>query len=100
VIISWGWRSATAAYRQDYIDAATFSIWVYGLPVDISSASQTLTTETDGEVVMWRLPSRTFPQGTHQVVFTVTLDREITDGFGENYGPGTKTFLSCEIIVE
>lgn len=107
VIIWWGWKAATEAYRQDYIDSASFTVQIDRQFVDVSSAVQTQSTESDGYAVRWRLPPRVFPNGSHQVVFTSTLSQRITDGYDSNQDgvpdtyndPGTYPY-TCEIISE
>jgi len=106
VVLTWVWRAATEAYRQDYIDAASFSVQIDGQNVDVSSAALALSSQTNGFFASWSLPPRTFAAGTHQSVLSVTLSRQITDGFDSNNdgnldtdGPGLTTLPPCDIIV-
>ncbi len=106
VVLTWAWSAATDAYRRDYIGAASFSIKVDGQNIDTSVASQSLTSDSQGYVVTWRLPPRNFSPGTHQVIPSVTLSRQIMDGFKDKdgklyvYDPGSETEPPCEIVVK
>lgn len=106
VVLIWGWVAATEAYRQDYIDAASFAVQVDGLAIDVSSATLVLSSQSNGSAALWTLPPRTFSAGTYQAVITVTLSRQITDGFDANndgildtFGPAVETRPPCEIVV-
>jgi len=108
VILYWTWGTTSVEYRQDYIDAATFALQLDGKSQDLSGASQTrYVCEETSFCVKWRLSPLLLGTGSHIVVLTVTLSKEITDGFDldqnpgvDMYGPGETTFLPCEIIVE
>ncbi len=107
IVLRWTWLAATDAYRQDYINAASFVMKIDGQEIDISAVSLTLTNDADGFRVTWRLLPRTFSAGTHQVVPTVKLSRQVTDGFDSDkdgrldiFDPGTSTLPPCEIIVK
>ncbi len=107
IVLRWTWLAATDAYRQDYINAASFVMRIDGQEIDISAVSLTLTNDADGFRVTWRLLPRTFSAGTHQVVPTVKLSRQVTDGFDSDkdgrldiFDPGTSTLPPCEIIVK
>jgi len=106
VVLTWGWHAATEAYRQDYIDAASFSIQIDGENVDVSSVAPVLSSQSNDFSATWSLPPRTFTAGTHQTILNVTLSRQITDGLDldndgnlDLYGPGLTTVPPCDIIV-
>lgn len=107
VVLRWGWEAATAAYRQDYVDAASFSVQIDGQPVDPSSVSYSFSSESDDSFrVHYRLPSRILSPGTHQVVIAVTLSRQVMDGYDsdndgnlDTFGPGTTVVSPCVIMV-
>ena len=106
VVLTWGWVAVTEAYRQDYIDAASFAVQIDGQNTDISSATLTLSTQPNGFAARWSFPPRIFSPGTHQIIPSVTISRQITDGYDSNsdgnldtYGPGIQTHPPCEIIV-
>ncbi len=106
VVLTWGWGAATEAYRQDYIDAASFSVQIDGENVDVSSVAPVLSSQSNGFSAGWSLPPRTFAAGTHQTILSVTLSRQVTDGKDldndgnlDLYGPGLTAFPPCDIIV-
>lgn len=108
VILYWKWGAATDEYRQDYIAAASFALQLDGSFLDLSNAAQSLhTCEEGGLCVTWRLPPIMLERGNHKVIMTVTLARELTDGFDldqngelDIYDPGDWTAPLCEIIVQ
>jgi len=107
VLLYWKWGAASDAYLQDYIDAASFELQLDGDLLDLSSASQSVNSCDAGRCVTWRLPPMTLERGVHDVVMTVTLDREITDGLDldnnralDLYGPSEWEAPACEILVE
>ncbi len=106
VSLYWRWGAASDEYRQDYINAASFSLLVDGQEMDISSAEQDFGSCYGGPCVTWRLPAITLDKGEHYVEMKTDLAWEITDGydFDENgvpdtYGPGEWTD-TCKIIVD
>jgi hypothetical protein len=106
VIFRWGWGTASEAYAQDYINAASFSVYVDGDQLDISRATSGPYSCEWNFCMEWRLPPFYLEEGTHSVYMTITLDREITDGYDldqdgklDTYGPGINTRPSCIIIV-
>ena len=107
VTLYWKWGAASEALRQDYIDAASFELRLDGELADLSVASQSLNPCDDVLCVTWRLPPMTLEEGAHEAMMTVTLDREITDGFDldnngapDLYGPSEWEAPACEIMVE
>ncbi len=106
VTIMWGWSAASESYRRDYMQAVSYVLQIDGRNVDVSAASQTLTVESGMYIVRWRLPSRILSQGSHQVVLSMELSRQITDGLdsdndgkADTFGPNAVTGPPCEIIV-
>jgi hypothetical protein len=107
VILHWAWRTASIEYRQDYIDAASFRLQLDGRDLDLSAVTHDLfPCVNESFCVDWRLRPLLLEAGSHEVVFTVTLSKEITDGFDldgnpglDLYGPGEAPFPPCEIIV-
>ncbi len=107
VVLYWKWGAASDDYLQDYVDAASFGLRLDGDFLDVSGADQSLDDCEGGRCVTWRLAPMTLGQGRHEAVMTVTLDREITDGFDfdsngalDLYGPSVWEAPACEIIVE
>ena len=98
IVLKWAWGATTEAYRQDYISAASETVQIDGQFADVSSASLILSYESGAYFATWRLPPRILSVGTHQLISTITLSRQITDGFGNTSGPGVTTY-PCEIIV-
>jgi hypothetical protein len=103
----WKWGAASDDYLQDYIDAASFGLRLDGDFLDVSSADQSLDDCEGGRCVTWRLAPMTLEDGWHEAVMTVTLNREITDGFDldsngalDLYGPSVWEAPACQIIVE
>ncbi len=107
VILYWRWGAASDNYRQDYIDSASFTLRLDGRFLDLSQATQSLGSCETGEFcVTWKLPAMPLAKGRHEVLITVTLSREITDGFDldqngklDTYGPEDWTAPLCEIVV-
>ncbi len=106
VSLYWRWGAATDEHRQEYIDAASFSLLVDGQEMDISSADLDFEPCYGGPCITWRLPAITLDKGEHKVEMTTKLEKQITDGydFDENgeldaYGPGEWTD-TCMIIVD
>ncbi|MEW6092983.1 MAG: hypothetical protein AB1531_03355 [Chloroflexota bacterium] len=106
VNLYWRWGAATDEYRQEYIDAASFSLLVDGQLMDISSADQDFEPCYGGPCITWRLPAITLENGEHKVEMTTKLEKQVTDGydFDENgeldvYGPGEWTD-TCMIAVD
>lgn len=107
VILYWKWGAATEEYRRDYIDVASFALQLDGAFLDLSTAAQSLhSCEEGGLCVTWRLQPINLEAGKHEVIMTVSLAREITDGFDldqngalDTYGPGDWTAPPCEIIL-
>ncbi len=108
VILYWIWGAATDSYRQDYIDSASFALQLDGRSLDLSRATRSLGgCETGNFCVTWRLPAISLAKGRHEVIMTVSIAREITDGFDldqngalDTYGPEDWTAPPCEIIVQ
>ncbi len=108
VILYWRWGAATDEYRQDYIDSTSFALQLDGRVVDLSRAARSLGGCESGEFcVTWKLPAMSPARGRHELVMTVTISREITDGFDldqngalDTYGPEDWTAPPCEIVVQ
>ena len=107
IVLYWRWQAATEAYRQDYINTVSFSLSLDGQSLDVSQAGVELINDAKGFGALWHMPAATLPVGTHQVVFTEVLSRQITDGSDSNkdgkpdtYGPSTTTYPSCTIVVK
>ncbi len=107
VILTWGWSATSAEYRKDYIDAASFSLRIDNKVIDLSGTSQNLSKEGGVFNVGWKTPPLSLEAGEHKAVMTITLNREIKDGFDsdnngvlDTFGPSTETIPACEIIVE
>jgi len=104
--LTWGWGTATEAYGQDYIDAASFSVQIDGETIDVSSVAPVFSIKSNEYWATWSLPPRTFAAGTHRTILNETLSRQITDGLDldldgklDLYGPGLNTVAPCDIIV-
>jgi len=107
IVLFWRWQATTEAYRQDYINTVSFSLSLDGQSLDVSQAGVELINDAKGFGALWHMPAATLPVGTHQVVYTEVLSRQITDGSDSNkdgqpdtYGPGTTTYPSCTIVVK
>jgi hypothetical protein len=107
IILTWGWSAASADYRKDYIDVASFSLKIDNKEIDLSGTSQKLSQGGGTFNVGWKTPPLSLEPGRHKAVMTITLNREISDGFDSDndgvldiYGPSTETIPACEIIVE
>ena len=106
IVLRWSWRAAYEANRQDFINAASFAVSVDGQPVDTSSVSRTLSNDSTGFTATWLLPPRSLTVGTHAVVLTITLSKQVTDGINTNpvgtlnsSGQYVQAFRPCEIVV-
>jgi hypothetical protein len=107
VVLFWNWQATTDAYRQDYINAASFTLSLDGANLDISKAGLTQTNDTKGYYAVWHMPATLLPAGNHTVVLTEDLAKQITDGSDANkdnildaFGPGMTNYPPCTIIVK
>ncbi len=106
VVFLWKWGAASDDYLNVYVDAASFALRMDAELVDISDTSPTFHDCEDVRCATWRLPAMALDPGAHQAQMTVTLSREISDGFDLNQDGALDTYGGvweapvCEIIVE
>ncbi len=109
VTFYWRWGAENEEYRQAFIDAASFELFLD----DQRETIATLRTEDmcaeGGYCATWKLSSpMTLGTGSHEVMLSIYLENEITDGFDLNqdgqldlYGSGIIQIKpACEVIAE
>ncbi len=107
LVLTWIWQTATDSLRQDYIDAATFKLSLDGQNIDVSEADMKMKDDKEGFYVTWHMPAIVLQRGSHEVMMTVVLDKQINDGFYSDkdgslstFGPGPTKFPPSTIIVK
>ena len=107
VVLFWNWHTMGDSYRQDYVDAASFSLALDGQDLDVSQAELKMNEDENGFYAVWNMPALIMSKGSHEVILTQVLDKQVSDGTDMNgdgevdiYEAGTKIYPACQIVVE
>jgi len=107
VVLLWNWVSASDAYRQDFLNAVSFSLTLDDQKLDVSKAGVVTNNDAKGYYAVWHMTAVTLSAGSHMAVLTEVLKKQISDGSDANkdgkldtYGPGTTKYPPCEIIAK
>ncbi len=109
VTFYWRWGTEKEEYRQAFIDAASFELFLDGQRETIATTRTEDMCQEGGYCATWKVSSSmTLSSGSHEVLLSIYLDHEITDGFDlnqdgqlDNYGPGILQIEpACQVIAE
>lgn len=104
VSIWWSWFVARPELMQDHLDNANYEVLLDGrLLANYEDYQTEMTRLPNGDWdVAWYIPVGTLNPGRHEVIFRLTWDEPVNDGYAA-FGPGTRNETdegNCVFLVQ